>query len=410
MQKINWIILLAAVMGWPNSVHSTNLYSLGELDLQQMISVASDHDTVSIAEGTYQISPVLIEKPITILGIGKVNLQSKFGDELLVIMSDSVNILNLSLNGVKTSYLKERSAIRVVKSKDFLIHGNEINNCFFGIYLEKASQGTVSYNRIAGVATTEAASGNAIHAWYCKKIIITDNYLSGHRDGIYFEFVDQSVVKKNISENNKRYGLHFMFSNNDQYLENIFRKNGAGVAVMFSKEIKMNDNQFTLNWGNSSYGLLLKEINDAEVIDNDFDHNTIGIFVEGSNRIKYHGNDFRGNGWSIKFSGGCSANEISGNNFINNSLDLVVSTKLSDNVIINNYWSDYSGYDLNHDNVGDIPHYPVKLFSYILDQVPEAIILMRSFFVDIMNFSEKVSPLFTPKEVFDSKPLMYPVK
>ena len=44
------------------------------------------------------------------------------------------------------------------------------------------------------------------------------------------------------------------------------------------------------------------------------------------------------------------------------------------------------------------------------NQVPEAIILMRSFFVDIMNFSEKVSPLFTPKEVFDSKPLMYPVK
>ncbi|MDO9136771.1 MAG: nitrous oxide reductase family maturation protein NosD, partial [Lutibacter sp.] len=48
----------------------------------------------------------------------------------------------------------------------------------------------------------------------------------------------------------------------------------------------------------------------------------------------------------------------------------------------------------------------VKLFSYIVNKTPEALILLRSLFVDIINFSEKVSPVFTPDDLLDNKPLM----
>jgi nitrous oxidase accessory protein len=71
-----------------------------------------------------------------------------------------------------------------------------------------------------------------------------------------------------------------------------------------------------------------------------------------------------------------------------------------------NYWSEYSGYDLNKDGIGDVPYRPVKLFSYIVNQTPETLVLLRSLFVDIINFSEKVSPVFTPDDLIDSKPLM----
>jgi nitrous oxidase accessory protein len=337
-------------------------------------------------------------------------LHSKNGDEIIVATSDSVKIIGLRFTGVTTSYLKERAAIRIVRSNAFVLQDNKIEHCFFGIYLEHANSGLISYNEIHGISTTEAASGNAIHAWYCHHLTIINNELEGHRDGIYFEFVDQSLIRANHSHHQMRYGLHFMFSNDDQYIDNNFHHNGAGVAVMFSRRIEMINNRFTYNWGNSSYGLLLKEINDAEVTDNLFDQNTTGIFVEGSNRINYTKNTFQRNGWAIKFSGGCSANKISYNNFINNALDMVVNTSLSDNQIDHNYWSDYTGYDLDKNEIGDIPHYPVKLFSYILDQAPEAIVLLRSFFVDILNFAEKVSPVFTPKEVFDASPLINPVQ
>lgn len=58
------------------------------------------------------------------------------------------------------------------------------------------------------------------------------------RDGIYLEFADNCEITNNQSIDNLRYGLHFMFSNDDIYRGNIFENNGAGVAVMFSKELK----------------------------------------------------------------------------------------------------------------------------------------------------------------------------
>ena len=33
-----------------------------------------------------------------------------------------------------------------------------------------------------------------------------------------------------------------------------------------------------------------------------------------------------------------------------------------------NYWSNYTGYDLDKNGIGDVPYRPVKLFSYIVNQ------------------------------------------
>jgi nitrous oxidase accessory protein len=79
-------------------------------------------------------------------------------------------------------------------------------------------------------------------------------------------------------------------------------------------------------------------------------------------------------------------------------------------VFENNYWSSYTGYDLDKNGIGDVPYRPVKLFSYIVNRTPETIILLRSLFIDIIDFSEKVSPVFTPDNLFDNFPRMKVIK
>jgi nitrous oxidase accessory protein len=197
-----------------------------------------------------------------------------------------------------------------------------------------------------------------------------------------------------------------MFSNDDIYENNRFEENGAGVAVMFSKNIIMLNNIFRKNWGSASYGMLLKEINDAEIKGNTFEENTIGINVEGSNRIQYINNNFTKNGWAIKVRGACYVNIFTGNNFLHNSFDLSYNSNLNDNKFDKNYWSNYTGYDLDKNGTGDVPYRPVKLFSYIVNRTPETIILLRSLFIDIIDFSEKVSPVFTPDNLMDENPQM----
>ena len=374
--------------------------------LKNAINIAQENDTILIKKGTYKEYNIVVDKPLTIKGEDYPIIDGEDQGEIIRIVADGVTIDGLFIINVGTSYTSDHAAIRVVRSENFLIQNVVLEKLFFGIYLEKSNNGKVYHNKIIGDAQDEYNSGNGIQLWYCKNVVVERNIVQKVRDGIYLEFSDFITINNNISTENLRYGLHFMFSNDDLYTNNTFENNGAGVAVMFSKRIKMLNNTFHKNWGTAAFGLLLKEINDAEISGNTFEENTVGINVEGSNRIEYKNNNFIGNGYAIKVLGACYTNKFEKNNFLYNSFDISYNSRLNDNVFINNYWSSYTGYDLDKDGIGDVPYRPVKLFSYIVNRTPETIILMRSLFIDMIDFSEKVSPVFTPDYLLDNQPLM----
>jgi nitrous oxidase accessory protein len=379
-------------------------------NIKEAIQLATDGDTVLVRGGKYFETKILINKSISFIGVDNPIIDGAMEAEVLTIDAPNVLIEGFTIQNVPTSYIEDMAGIRIKDTHHFTIRNNRLINTFFGIYVQKSNDGIIENNEVHGEAEFEMSSANAIHLWYCERIHVKKNKVTHHRDGIYLEFVNNSTVEKNISEDNLRYGLHFMFSNDDDYFLNEFRRNGAGVAVMFSKKINMINNVFENNWGKSSYGLLLKEIYDAEIKHNLFKENTIAIYVEGSTRVNYFENDFLNNGWAIKIMGGCLDNNINRNNFIQNSFDLSLNSSVNNNTFDGNYWSDYSAYDLDRDDVGDVPYRPVKLFNYVVNKTPETIVLFRSFFVDIINFSEKVSPAFTPEKVVDNIPSMKKIK
>lgn len=374
------------------------------------INIADSGDTILIRSGYYREHELIIEKPLKLVGEGAPIVDGEKSGSVIRILSDSVHISGLIIRNVDVSHTEEFAGIHLYESDHFIIKDNILENMFFGILIERSNHGEIIGNTISGESKEDFNAGNGIHGWYSSHLTISDNYIRELRDGIYLEFVDHSLISRNRSIENLRYGLHFMFSNYDDYEDNEFIDNGAGVAVMFSKFINMRRNTFYKNWGTASFGLLLKEIYDAEIEDNIFEENTVGINIEGSTRVNYKRNNLVGNGWAVKVAGGCYTNIFSENNFSFNSFDLSYNSKINDNKFEGNYWSSYVGYDLDKDGVGDTPYRPVKLFSYIANRTPETIVLLRSLFIDILNFSEKVSPVFTPVDLIDQFPKMTRIK
>ncbi len=236
---------------------------------------------------------------------------------------------------------------------------------------------------------------------------IIGNTISGHRDGIYFEFVTNSVIWRNVSTANIRYGLHFMFSNSDAYIANVFKNNGAGVAVMFTHKVKMFGNTFIENWGDAAYGLMLKEISDSYIIGNRFSRNTSGIYMEGTSRIQVEKNIFESNGWGMKIQANCMDNTIAENNFISNTFDVATNGSLVLNTFNGNYWDKYEGYDIDKNGTGDVPYHPLSIFSVIVEKNPPAMLLFRSFMVSLLDKSEKMMPSLTPDNFIDTLPRMH---
>ena len=256
---------------------------------------------------------------------------------------------------------------------------------------------------------TDQQSGNGIHCWQCDSLRIIGNTVTGHRDGIYFEFVTNSIIWRNISSANSRYGLHFMFSHNDAYISNIFQNNSAGVSVMFTHGVKMFNNVFEDNWGDGCYGIFLKEITDSYILGNKFLRNTTAISMEGANRVLVEKNEYINNGWAFKIQASCMDDTLTHNNFIGNSFDIATNGTLVLNNFNYNYWDKYEGYDLNKDNLGDVPYHPVSMFSMIVAENPTAMILFRSVMASLFDKIEKIIPSLTPENLVDKSPFMKPL-
>ena len=374
--------------------------------VKQAVEAAKDGDRVFVQSGTYRENDIIIRKKIRLIGKGNPVIDAGFKNGIFTIeTTDGVLIKGFTLRNVEVSFRKDFAAIKVFRSNNCIVRNNQIENAFFGIQLEKSDSTRVLQNRVLGQAEKEASSGNAIHLWYSNNAIIEGNHLQGHRDGIYFEFVSHSTIRNNVSTGNLRYGLHFMFSDENLYQGNTFSKNGAGVAVMYSKGIEMTENIFSDNWGPAAYGLLLKDITDSRITRNTFSGNTIGIHAEGSNRLQVKENTYARNGWAMKIMGSCDEVKIVKNNFISNTFEISSSAmQANSNVFDQNYWSSYTGYDLDKDGLGDVPHRPVKLFSYLLEKSPHAIVLLRSMFTDLLELAEKVTPVLTPEFIKDENP------
>ncbi len=375
--------------------------------IQAAIDMAENGDVIRIKSGTYKEHDItIIDKSLTIIGEGLPVIDAELEGTAISIRAENFSIEGLKIINVGRSHTNDFAGILVSNSKNFEVKNNRLDQVFFGILLERSSEGIISGNKITSKAKDQATSGNGVHIWKSEKITVKNNEVIGLRDGIYLEFVNNSEIIDNLCKDNLRYGLHFMFSDNDLYKGNIFENNGAGVAVMYSKFIDMQDNQFRKNWGSASYGLLLKEINDSELRNNIFEDNTIAISADNTNRINYIENDFKNNGYAIRIRGAVYDNIFKQNNFLYNSFDVAYTGRLNNNKFINNYWSSYSGYDLDKDGIGDVPFRPVTLFSYLVNKTPEAIVLLRSMFIDMLDFSEKVSPIFTPADLIDEQPQM----
>jgi len=371
------------------------------------VEQANPGDRIVVTEGTYHEPTITIDKPLTLEGQGRPVIDAKGKKQNIIhVRANDVTIQGLDLRNVPTSFVNDLSAIKVEMSKRCVIKDNHIEEGFFAIWIGKTEGCLIENNHIQAYQKSESYAGNGIHLWYCKDITVKGNTIRGHRDGIYFEFVEQSHIEGNHSENNLRYGLHFMYSDNCRYEDNAFVDNGAGVAVMYTEYVEMVDNRFVHNWGSAAYGLLLKDIYDSTVTGNVFEKNTIGIYSENSTRIEVDSNVFRDNGWGVRVMANSQDNVFSRNNFVGNSFDVTTNSQQNPNSFRGNFWDKYTGYDLNRDGVGDVPYRPVRLFAYLVEQNEPGIMLMRSMFVQLLDAAERVVPTITPKTLVDERPAM----
>ncbi len=376
--------------------------------LQEAIAAARPGDTIRAQPGIYT-GRFILDKQLTLEGIGKPALRGEGRGSVVSVLAGGCVIRGFIIERSGGDLMAEDSGV-LLKSNFNLIEDNELRDVLFGVYLFQAAHNTIRRNFIRGRAEMETGDrGAGIHIWNSTDNLFEDNTVTEARDGFYVQNSPRNTVRRNRVYN-LRYGLHYMTSDDNKFEENIFSHNVAGAAIMYSRRIEFRRNAFAHNRGFSSFGILFQDCYDITAEDNAIIDNATGLFMEALRQSAFRRNVIAANDVAVQLFPSSDRILFTRNNFIDNlsPMRLIGSrsnTQWQENGL-GNYWSDYDGYDLNGDGLGDAPHKIQNVFQYLEGNYPRLRLYLNSPAARALAAAEQSFPIIKGSPETDPAPLM----
>jgi nitrous oxidase accessory protein len=379
--------------------------------IKEAISLAQSGDTIEVQPGTY-VGNLLIDKSLALIGVGWPVIRGTGRGSVITVSGAGSTIRGFIVEHSGEMLVDEDSGI-LLKSNGNRLEQNQLRDVLFGIYLFASEHNQIISNTIHGRLLPDIGErGSGIHIWNAGDNAIIDNTILDARDGMYLQNAHDSTIRGNrVSD--LRYGLHYMYSDDNVFEDNIFDHNVAGAAIMYSRNIQFRRNAFIHNRGFSSFGILFQGTDDCLAEDNVIGDNEVGLFLEAHSHSIFRRNLIAGNDVALQVFSSAEANTFESNNFIANLSPLQIvgrsTTTHWNGAKAGNYWSDYEGYDLDADGIGDIPYKIQNVFEHMEGNYPRLRVYLLSPASQALALAETGFPIIEGSREFDHRPLMHPV-
>lgn len=382
----------------------------------ERLAAAAPGETVTVEAGVYH-EHLRIERSVRLVAHGDVVLDGDGSGDIVEILAPDVSIIGFTIRNTGIDLDHENAAIRVVAPR-VTIENNVLEDILFGIDLRESPDSRVVGNRIGGKKLDIARRGDGLRLWRSDRALVEGNTIHDGRDAILW--YSSNVTVRGNTGFDCRYGLHLMFSDGITIVDNDFTGNSVGIYLMYTTGVELLRNRLVRNRGPSGYGIGLKETDRFSIRENILVGNRSGVYIDGSpftNAMpgEFTRNTFAYNDVGCTFLPSARGNEFTENNFVDNIDQIAVAGRgsLEANRFWKgergNFWSDYTGYDLNGDGVGDFVHESQTLFENLLEKRPSLRLFLFSPAQQAIEFVGRAIPAVRPEAKFtDEVPLMAP--
>jgi nitrous oxidase accessory protein len=385
----------------------------GELTVQPGQSIAAaiaraaPGDVVRVERGHYQ-ERLVIDKPLTLRGIGRPTLSGGLAGDTIRVVAEDVVIEGLIVSDSGDSLLDQNAGIYIQPGA----HRAVVRNCdlaynLFGLWIEKTNDVRIENNLITGKRDYRSSQrGNGIQLYNTTGARIIGNHISFVRDAIYVDVSHHAIFRGNRLHHS-RYGTHYMNSYHNLWEDNDTWMNRGGLALMEVRNQVVRNNRA---WANSDHGIMLRTIQDALVENNVVAGNARGFFIYDAEYNTLRGNLVVDNIVGMHVWAGSKNNQVERNAFISNreQVRYVAARDELWGVKEGNYWSNYLGWDRNGDGVGDVPYEANDMVDRLSWRHPMMKLLLASPAVQTLRMVGQQFPLLRAPSIVDPKPRMHP--
>lgn len=432
-----FFVLLLVTLIFCSSHLTAQEYQLSANDnLQNTLDNSQDGDVITLAPGTY-LGNFIVSKQITLRGANlkstrlakdtqdqAVIIDAQGQGHAIVLKNSNITIANLTIINWGNNLTKQDSGIyshekvNNERASGLVIKNNSLSGDGFGIWLNHVTKANISGNTIRGnIKLRSADRGNGIQVANVTHSHVFNNETYETRDGIYVISSQNNLIEQNTMHH-LRYGVHYMYSYDNTVKNNIAYNTRAGYALMSSRRLTITGNTTT---DSEDYGFLLNFITESTFSNNHIkgvwtkpenkvlgrDGKGLFVYNSGYNTVKNNIIDTAEIG--IHLTAGSENIKIFGNSFINNRTQVkYVSNKKQEwsKDGKGNYWSNYLGWDMDNNGIGDIIFEPNDGIDKLVWQYPEMKMIMDSPAILILRWVQRQFPVLKPPGVKDSFPLM----
>src|SRR5262245_27110384 len=171
---------------------------------------------------------LVIDKPLVLRGEGRPVLVGSGTGSVVRIRAADVTFVGFDIDGRGGGDLGRDSSGVHVAAPRATVRDCRIEGALFGVYLREAHGSPVVGCRIRGIAGREPGEkGSGIHVWNTEGFTLERNEVVDVRDGSYIQSSSKGTITGNVARD-LRYGLHYMFSDDNVFEDNLFENGAAG--------------------------------------------------------------------------------------------------------------------------------------------------------------------------------------
>jgi nitrous oxidase accessory protein len=378
---------------------------------QEFVDRAAPGSVIKPPPGVYS-GPVVINKPLTIEGGGKVTIDAGDRGTVMMINAGNTTVRGVRLTGSGDSHDTDDSCLDV-RGNNNIIEDVVADNCLFGIDLKQVNHSTIKNNRISSKDRELGVRGDGLRLWYSSDNLVEGNEVINSRDMVAW-YSHRNTYRNNIGKRS-RYSIHFMFANDNKVEGNKFYDNAVGIYFMYTEGGVVRNNIISHATGAAGMGIGFKEASGTIIENNEIIYCAIGIGSDLSpfqpdSTIEIRQNRFAFNGIGIQFNSETGGNRLIDNIFEGNLTQVTYGGRGNNpnaekNFWEGNFWDDYQGFDRNGDGYGDNPHVLLSYADQIWMELPIARFFRSSPVMELLDFLERLAPFSTPDQILrDEKP------